>query len=194
VNGSFERKLLVEIVIMLGVCFGAWMMVVQPKRARLNELHTTIAEAQSDPVHQSRLSIERMAAHLATAREDVERLRARNEIGRDSSAMYGLIMGLAKEHDVTVQRLDPGSRSSTSDDTMDVSSFHMSVDGKYKQIAAFLDDVVNIEGFVRPGSLNLTPRGLEGSAMVSANFDCETLSFRLPDALLAMAEKNDADQ
>lgn len=192
-NGSVDRKIIAELIIMLAVCVGAWMIFVQPRVARFEELEVSIAEAERNPALASRNVIEEMAGRLHEIRDEVRIIDARNEFGRDSSEIYGLLMRLAKEHGVIVQRLDPGSTRTADDDDepVEIASFHMSVEGKYRAVAAFLESILDIDGYVRPGSLNLTPIGQDGTALVSARFSCEALTFQIPDALAAIVEDDD---
>lgn len=196
-NEFVDRKLIAECIVLLSVCVGAWLMAVRPKLTRLQELEVSIAEAQSDPARESRQSVEQIAAKLDDVRAQVREIEGQNALGRDSSQMYGLIMDLAKAHDVTVGRLDPGSnaRSGAASDAVEVTAFSMSVGGKYRQVAAFLEGIADIDGFVRPGSLSLTPEGYAGdNALVSAQFACETLNFAVPEALASIVGDDDADE
>ena len=45
-----DRRLGVELLVLVGACIGAWMMIVQPKRAECRELEAKIAEAEKNPV------------------------------------------------------------------------------------------------------------------------------------------------
>ncbi len=195
-NGMIDRKLLAECIILLVVCVGAWLMIVRPKRNQLAGLETQIAHARSDPARESRGTVEQMAARLDDVRYDVRNVIRQNELGRDSSRMYGLIMELAKLHDVSVGRLDPGDRrESGATKGITRTSFSMSVSGRFRQVAAFLEGILKIDGFVRPGSLTLAPDGVAGAnALVTAQFSCQTLSFDVPSALVSIVGDGHADQ
>lgn len=187
----FDRKLVVEMVVLVGVCIGAWMMVVQPKRAECRELEAKIAAAEENPVEHRGAVIEQMASHVDDVRVRVREIRQQSRFGRDVSQMYGLIMGLAKQHDVTVRRLDPSAQARNADALVEVGMFNMSVDGTYERVGNFLQGVEEIDGFVRPGSLSITPIGDDRNQLVSATFVCEALCFNLPAPLAAMVENAD---
>ena len=190
----FDRRMVAEFFIMLAVCVGAWMMIVEPKASELRELEANIAEAERNPGAQSQGSVKHMASQLDTVRTRVRKISRQNEFGRDSSRIYGLIMSLAKEHGVTVDRLDPGSTRADQTDSMQVASFDMRAQGRYAAMASFLDAIENVDGFVRPVRLTLTPRGSAGDELVEARFACEALSFTMPDALTAMVGGDHADE
>lgn len=192
---DLDRKLLAEMAILMTICVGAWAMVVRPKTDELAALHATIESAQADPLRKRHASIELYASRIDSVRARVHEISRLNEISRDASRMYGLIMDLAKAHRVNVQTLDPGSNRRGDDGAsrIDVARFNMRIDGRYEDVAEFLDGIARIEGFVRPGSLTLTPRR-GASAIVDAQFSCETLGFNLPDSLVAMVEAGDAHE
>jgi Tfp pilus assembly protein PilO len=189
-----DRKLGVEMLVLVGVCIGAWMMIVQPKRAEYRELEAKITAAETNPVQERRAAIEHMAGQVAQVRERVREIHGQSRFGRDVSQMYGLIMGLGNTHGVTIRRLDPSTQPRRDGVLVDVGAFNMSIEGTYERVGNFLQGIEDIDGFVRPGSLSLTPIGDDRNALVSATFVCEALSFNLPDALAGMVEKVDAHE
>ncbi len=193
---SFDRKLIAEVVVMLAACIGAWMMIVDPQKGELAELEATIETAKTSPVRASRVQIEQMATRIDAVRTRVREIESESGLARDSSRTYGLIMGLPKEHDVTVRRLDPSpaGRSAAAADPVQVTGFTMSVEGTYERVALFIEGVQALNGFVRPGNLSVRPWGDTGAARVTAQFSCEGLSFTLPDSLTVMLESSDAHQ
>ncbi|MCP3905772.1 MAG: type II secretion system protein M [Planctomycetes bacterium] len=194
-NGIFDRRTVAEFIIILAVCVGAWMLIVEPKVAELGELEASIAEADRNPVLQNQGAVKHMASQLDSVRQRVRAIAQQNEFGRDSSSIYGLIMSMAKEHGVTVDRLDPGSsRAGGNGESVQVASFDMRVQGRYEPMAAFLDAIENIDGFVRPVRLTIAPRGTAGEELVEARFMCEALTFTMPEALTAMVGDDHADQ
>ena len=195
-NASFDRKLIAEAVVMVAVCIGAWMMIVDRQRGALAELEAIIETAKRNPVRASRAQIEQMASRIDAIRTRVRTIEFESGLARDSSRTYGLIMGLAKVHDITVRRLDPSpaGRSPDAADPVQVTGFTMSVEGTYERVALFIEGVQALSGFVRPGILSVTPLGNTGAARVTAQFSCEGLSFTLPDSLTVMLESSDAHQ
>lgn len=195
-NGPLDRQLIAQIIIILAICAGGWMMIVQPQIDELTRLQATIAEIRNSQVPMGEGTIEQMADELAKVRDRFQRIETRNEFASDSTRIYGLIMDLADEHGVTVQRLDPGSdqRSADEDAPVRVTTLDMTIEGGYEQVAIFLESVEHLEGFIRPLTLTLTPREEEGRSFVEARFACQALRFALPDVLTAMVGGNDADE
>lgn len=195
-NGPLDRQLIAQIIIILAICAGGWMMIVQPQIDELTRLQATIAEIRNSQVPMGEGTIEQMADELAKVRDRFQRIETRNEFAGDSTRIYGLIMDLADEHGVTVQRLDPGSdqRSADEDAPVNVTTLDMTIEGGYEQVAIFLESVEHLEGFIRPLTLTLTPREEEGRSFVEARFACQALRFALPDVLTAMVGGNDADE
>jgi len=195
-NGVFDRRMVAEFIILLAVCVGAWMMIVEPKAAELRELEASVAAVEQNPAMNNHGAVKHMASRLDDVRDRARAIARQNEFGRDSSRIYGIIMSLAKEHGVTVDRLDPGASrgGGAGANTVQVSSFDLRVQGRYEAMAAFLSAIENVDGFVRPMQLTLTPRGTVGNESVEARFMCEALTFTMPEALTAMVGDDHADR
>jgi len=195
-NFAIDRETIAQVVIILALCLGGWMMIVEGRIDELAELGATIAEATANPLLEQEGTLDEMVGQLDGVRGRLHRIEKMNGFARDSSRMYSLIMDLAEEHGVVVQRLDPGSgprRSEAEETAVSVTTFDMTVTGGYEQIASFLDAVASLTGFVRPVALTLTPRQDDSGERVEARFACEAVSFALPDALAVMLGGSDAD-
>jgi len=192
--GILDRRSFVELAIMVAVCVGGWLLLVEPRATELRKLEMSIDAAHSNPLINDHGTVERLADQIAEVRDRVAVINRQNEFGRDSSSIYGAITSLASEHKVLLDRLDPGTPTPNADESVLVASFDMRVRGRYRQLAAFLDAVEDIEGFVRPVRLNLIPQSDEGTSIVDARFQCEAVTFRMPDALTALVGDNDVDQ
>jgi len=192
-NLSLDRKFVIETLVILGVCFGAWMFIVGSKRTELRELEVTINEAKQNPLLINATSVERMADQFLDIGERVEEIENQSSFGQDSSHMYDLITQLATEHNLIMHRLDPGTRDGASDSPVQRSTFNMRIEGTYRHVANFIDAVGGIDGFIRPVSLGLTPT-TDGAGMVQALFSCEALSFTVPEVLASARGIHDAQQ
>ena len=194
-NGPLDRQLIAQIVIIVAVCAGGWMTFVEPNIDELHRLEATIAEASSNPLPMGQESIEQMADQFARVRDRFRRIEVRNEFAGDSTRIYGLIMDLAEEHGVTVQRLDPGSDRRSNDEEASVrfTTLDMTIEGGYEQVAVFLEAVEELDGFIRPLTLSITPREEDGRSFVEARFACQAVRFTLPQELTAMVGGADAD-
>ena len=194
-NGPLDRQLIAQIVIIVAVCAGGWMTFVEPNIDELHRLEATIAEASSSPLPMGQETIEQMADQFAQVRDRFRRIEVKNEFAGDSTRIYGLIMDLAEEHGVTVQRLDPGSDRRSNDEEAPVrfTTLDMTIEGGYEQVAVFLEAVEALDGFIRPLTLSITPREEDGRSFVEARFACQAVRFTLPQELTAMVGGADAD-
>jgi Tfp pilus assembly protein PilO len=195
-NLLLSRELLSQVVIILALSVGGWMLIVQPKISELGELKTMVAEAGSDPNAMGEQAIGQMADRMRAVRSRLVEIDAKNRFAEDTSRMYGIVMDLAREHDVVVRQLDPdsGRRAGDDEESIRVASLDLTVQGEYEQIAVFLSAMDSLGGFLRPKSLNVTPQYEEGRRFAEANFSCDVLRFALPEALAAMVGADDADE
>jgi Tfp pilus assembly protein PilO len=190
-NGRPDRRVLAEVVVILAVCVGGWMMMVEPSARALRETEAEIEAARANPILSSRDMIVRMASRMSGVREEVRAVEEKSALGRDSSKMYGLVMQTAKAHGVTVHRLDPGGAhgargTSPKVGAADAATFDMRLAGSYEAIASFLSAIEEMNGFVRPRSLRLTPSGDEAHPLVDAEFTFEAMSFTIPPSLASL--------
>ncbi len=194
-NFMIDRETISQVVIILALCIGGWLLIVEPKLSELQELDAMIAQTTANPMLLAEGTFERMVGQLDDVRDRVGEILTLNSFASDSSHMYGLIMDLADQSGITVQRLDPGTSSGqkSGDDPVQVTSFDMTVEGEYENVASFLHTVDGMTGFVRPVALQLTPKQVNGRDLVEARFACEAVSFALPEVLTAMVGGSDAD-
>ena len=120
-------------------------------------------------------------------------IQTQNAFGDDTSSIYGVVKDLAQEHGVTIKRLAPES-SYTGEDGVKSAVIAVRVEARYAQVASFLDALDQIDGFLRPRSMTLHPRGEVGSAYVDTQVSYEAVSFAIPEALTMLVEEVDADE
>ena len=186
-TGSVDRQLIAQLVIVYGLCFGAWMMLVDPKAAALRKVQAELEASQQRPVLLEQESIEVMAGRMGGVRERLIEVARLNRMAEDSSELYTAIMDLAETSGVTVQLVQPGRvHAPTEESTVSMAQFHVTVEGFYPSVAEFLDAVGDLDGFVRPRHLALTPIDLGEKGYVLARFTCEALRFELPKSLVHM--------
>ena len=192
-NIKLDRQLVSEIVIVLVVCVGGWIMLVERKITALHELEATIDQNTSQLMLADDGGIQRMAARLNGVRDRVRDVASRNRFAQDSSRLYGVVMDLAERHDVSVAHLDPGGRKGPNAPMakLDVRRFHLTGEGTYFAVADFLGTVDQVEGFLRPVMLTVTPKRDAEESLVEFRFDCEAVSLELPQALAALLEVQD---
>ena len=86
----------------------------------------------------------------------------------------------------------PADRSAAEpDEPVRVTQFDMTVEGAYEQIAGFLSALEQLGGYIRPVTITLTPREVDGRALVEARVACEALSLPLPEVLASIVESSD---
>ena len=194
-NIVIDRQLVAQILIMLAICIGGWMVIVEPKLNEINKLEATITEATTNPMLTAQRSVEDMADELQSVRDRLVWIEAQNNFAGDSSQIYGLVMDLAEKHSITVQRLDPGSDRDADDEekTVRVMSFNMLVRGKYIQVAEFMRALEDLSAFICPMTVRLAPAEIDGRMVVEAHIDCEAVSFTMPDELAAMTGASNAE-
>jgi len=191
-TASIDRQLIAQLVIVYGVCFGAWMLLVDPKATALRKVQAELEASQQRPVLLEQESIEVMAGRMGDVRERLIEIDRLNRMAEDSSELYTAIMDLADENGVTVQLVQPGRvHPATEDSSVSASQFNVTVEGLYGSVAEFLDAVGDLDGFIRPRHLSLTPIDMREEDTILARFTCEALHFELPGPLAHMVKGAD---
>ncbi len=164
----------------------------EPIIAEIREEEAYIAEVEQSGVAQMD------AAHLVAAtrridaiRGSVAEIRERSLFAVDSAQIYERFMGLAAEHEVTIDRVTPRGRQtqSTEDSSLTVASFDLAVRGGYEPIARFLGALDSVRGLVQPSRIVVGTVKSDGRTLVEAQVTCEALSVMLPESLAAMVEE-----
>lgn len=194
-NDVVNRDLLAQLVIVLAVCVGGWMILVQPAAQKLAEIESAIDQSKVAATGLNQDGIEKLAGRMDDLRQRVRAVERRNHLNADSSHLYGQIMNLAREHEVTIRRLQPGSgRELSSDGLTGRTNIEIAVEGDYQKVAAFLSVVGKMDGFIKPVSLIISPRqGEMGEDLTSALYTCQALNFTLSDALSQLGGPVDGD-
>lgn len=195
-TGAFNRETIVHVVIAIAVCVGGWVMVVDPMIAEVKELEATVAEVsgQINPDEQSNLT--RIVNQLKSFHSRIEQVVSFNRLSKNPPQFYEAVMALAQKHDVVVDRLvansvEQGDQSTAVDQ---VTTCKITVEGSYGQVGHFLRGMDELDGFVRPVALSVTPVDDVEAGRVRANFDCELVCFLLPDKLVALTQTSQSDE
>ena len=192
-NLPIDREFVAQMVIVLAVCAGAWMMLVQPKQAELAHLQTQLAESGHASQLASEDGIQTLAAKCAAFKKRLQDVHRRNTVVDDTSSLYATIMRLANEHHVHVQAMQPTPpRDLGKQQAVRVARLEMTLSGPYEDVARFLDAVADIDAFIRPATLDLIPINDDQMRSVSARFGCEVLSFNIDTLLASGGEATDA--
>ena len=192
-NSFVDRTMISHAVVILGLCVGAWMWQVQPRMKQLAELDRQIEENQKAKSAFTAQAVEAAVKRLDVAKLRLEQIESSNDLASDSSRFYGLVMDLADANDVQIKSLQPqASQRATTDASAQVTRIDMSVEGRYANVANFLDDISELPAFTMPISVQLTPTVIEQQPLVTANFACAVLKFSIPHNLDSLAGATDA--
>lgn len=195
-SGAFDRETIVHLVIVIAVCMGGWVMVVDPMIAEVGRLEATIAEvsAQVNPDEQSNLT--RIVQQLQSFHSRIEQVVTFNRLSKNPPQFYEAVMALAQEHDVEVDRLiansiEEGDQGSAVEQ---ITTCKITVLGDYDRVGGFLRAADALDGFLRPVALKIVPVDDAQTGQVRADLDCELLCFSLPDKLVALTQKSQPDE
>jgi Tfp pilus assembly protein PilO len=186
-----DRNFLVQTGVILVAAVGAWLMLVEPMVAETRKLENVIEDAQGRTADlQTEHSV--AIARLPTIRDKVREIRRRNSLVSDTTELSASIFSLADEYGVEIRLLDPGGWSSGDlKRVVRINEIKMSVEGEYEVVARFVAAACELGGFIRPKSLELTPRQSSGDRRVVANCTLETMQFRIGEQLVSLEGADD---
>ncbi len=193
-NLPIGREFFAQIFIILGICVGGWMVLVEPSKARLHELEQIIAEHHAQSAALNHSIVEKIAVQAPVLRALCREVESRSRLAQDSSGLYGLVMDLAKAHQLQVQNLSPRLDSGgTAARTVHRARTDVTMEGEYEQLAGFLQALDELDAYIRPTSLSLSPTGREGRPRVAVQLGFEAFGFDLPPVLSKMTGGHDRD-
>ena len=185
-----DRELLVQAFIVLSLCAGEWMFLVQPGARELRALDA-ISKQQRHIAASIDYSSLRISADKAfSMRERTRAIYDAGQFSANSAALYDRIPAQAKAHGVQVKNLRPGieRKSGEKGRTFVVTRLDMTVEGDFERIARFLESMDEIGGYLRPVSVQIAPSNAEGGSFASMQLGFEAIRFDLPDSLMAFVE------
>lgn len=185
-----DRDLLVQAVIALSLCIGGWLFLVQPGAKELAELDSVIADRRRLAGSMDHKTLEEDADRAPQIRRRAREIYTAGHFSKDSSALYGRISSLAKEHNVKVKNLRPGveHQGGSKDHPFTVTRIDMTVDGEFEQIAMFLEAMSEMGAYVRPVFVQIAPGKGEVGTFTVMQLGFEAVRFNLPDSLMAFVE------
>jgi hypothetical protein len=184
VNLPVDREFVAQAVIVAAVCAGAWIMLVQPKAQELARLERQIAETDHAGEALTPQGIEALAARITVSGQRLEEIRRHNAVAEDTSVLYGTIMGLATRRSVRVLAVQPSPLKETAKDSeIQAARLTINVQGRFDDVARFLDDMTGVDAFIRPMSLQVTPADEIGEGAVNVHFGCDVLAFNSDNVL-----------
>ncbi len=184
-----DREMLTQVAVVVGVCLGGWMVLVQPRVQELSEL-----EAANEARRQFAASFKAMPTELVADQTDrlnvlCDDIEARSRLSADTAQLFGLIMALAAEQHVEVRNLQPRVESVPGSKTMSITKIDMSADGDYAALTGFLSALQHLRANVRTWSAQITPASDKDKRIASMQLGCETLSFTLPEVVQKLRRK-----
>jgi Tfp pilus assembly protein PilO len=192
-NLAVDRDFIAQVVIVLAVCAGAWLMLVQPKTREVKRLEAELAAAEDASGMATQEGVESLVAKVDGFRMRLSEIRARSAVAEDTSSLYATIMRRAAEQQVRVQSLQPAPLKELGKNSpVRVARLAMTVEGRYDDVARFLDSVAEIYAFIRPASLQLIPVDGQQPDQVSARYGCDVLAFAVDSALAGIGETRNA--
>ena len=189
-TSSFDRTLFTHGVVAVGVCIGAWVLLVRPHVRKLQAAQAMVVVQERSSQGVNQWDFEKAAQRMRSIKIRVAQIESCNSLMNDSSRLYGQIMDLAAAHHVLIQNLQPGAAKLSADAKCSVSRIDLTVDGSYEDVADFLDALDQIQGFIRPTSLSLSPIRDASQPGVVAHFSCDAISFQMPEALAAQGDEH----
>lgn len=179
-----HREVIAQLVIILAVSLGGWLVFVHPKAKKLEDVNRVLFAASSagDPLGEK--TIAQLASQMSEGRERLQSLEHLNLLADNTTVLYGLFNQLGATHQVTVRSISPGTEAKPSEDgSYTAIRIDMTLLGRYENVADFIDAVGDLPGHVRPVTLTLTPENDGPDHMTLANFSCEVLRFEMPEVL-----------
>ncbi|MCH8823986.1 MAG: hypothetical protein IH984_10800 [Planctomycetes bacterium] len=190
----FDRDLVIRFIIGFSLTLGAWIFFAQPRAAELSRLEKTVSEFHKQTSSLGIAASEQIARDVQAMLWQLDQISARNSVSRDSARLYGHIKELANRHDVHVQKLQPTPEPpNRRNDMFTNSKVHMTIQGEYAAIAAFIDSLQEFGGHVRPNSLYLGTLPSQSQEIVNVRLACDVISFELPETLVQMQEETHGD-
>ena len=87
--GAIDREFLSQIIIVLSMCIGGWVMFVKPKADELRSLEQKIGENRLKITTIAHETVARVAAHAPEIRLRCTEIYERGALAKNSSALYG---------------------------------------------------------------------------------------------------------
>jgi len=193
VSGLIDRTMIAQAVITIAACIGGWLVFVEPQAVEAQQLEEEIRVGSQHAAGIDQDTVQRLAQQLEQVRSRIRTIEERGEITRDSSYLYSIIMDLARTHHVSVGSLNPGSvttargrsRGSSNDGLAVHREISVTASGRYADIAAFVDAVQSLRGYIDVQYLSVAAASGEPN-IVNVRLTCRSVRFVLPETLRDM--------
>ena len=190
---AMDRNMLMEAMTAVAVCFGIWMVVIQPMVNEVGDLEQRITDAGEADDH---ASLERLADQLQHVSTRVIEIKKNNEFALDTSGIYTALRRLGLKHEVKIANIDLGQQPKESNQSKGPQpvSFSIVAAGSFNAVAAFLGDVDHINGFIRVTAVDLRKEEDEGRNLITSRIQLDALRFAIPVELDGGKDKRDVDE
>lgn len=183
-QGILDREFISQIVIILAISLGGWIIFVHPKAVALRETYAVLGTNVSFDSTQSGKSIEGLSSKIRSGRKLIDEISYLNSLADDTTLLYGLISELGARHEVLIKSLNPGSEIRYEESRgFTYTRIEMILEGRFEKIGSFIQAVNELPGFIRPQSLVLKPGVSKDGEHTLANYSCDLLHFEVPEAL-----------
>lgn len=184
-----QRAALVNGVIMVALCVGGYMMLVDGPRQRATDARVeaeAIAEQLKDADSQ-REDVPRLTSVREKIRSESARLADQGRLARDDRELYSTVMALADTSGVMVEQLLPAKlppkppvplgQAGPPDARDGQAAYNIAAVGTYAQVAEFIRGLRTTMGHTLVRSVRMTPTMDEESQIVRAVIETEHYAF-----------------
>lgn len=183
-QGILDREFISQIIIILAISLGGWIIFVHPKAVALRETYAVLGTDVSFDSTKSGQAIEGLSIKISSGRKLLDDIEFLNNLADDTTLLYGLISDLGARHDILVKSLNPSSDIRHAESRgFTYTRIEMILEGRYEKIGSFIQAVNELPGFIRPKSLVLKPGISKDGEHTLANFSCDLMHFEIPEVL-----------
>ncbi len=185
-----DRDLLIQAFIVVSLCVGGWMFLVEPGARELRDLEAISRDHRRVAASMDYRSLQNSADKAPMIRQRASAIFAAGHFAANSAALYDRITAHSKTHDVQVKNLRPGVEREMGDKghRFIVTRIDMTVEGDYERIARFLEAMDEIGAYLRPVSVQIAPSKGEFGSSTVMQLGFEAIRFHLPESLMALVE------
>ncbi len=189
-NLPIDRDLCVQAFIVLSLCAGGWMFVVEPGARELRDLDAISKQQRHIAASIDYKSLQTSADKAAQMRKRTTAIFEAGQFSTNSAALYDRITAQAKAHEVKVKNLRPGieRQMGKKGHTFVVTRLDMTVEGDFERIARFLEALDEFGAYLRPVSVQIAPSKGAGGSSAVMQLGFEAIRFDLPESLMAFVE------
>ncbi len=189
------RDRLTHFVIALSIVAGSYLLLVEPQKRAFEQLEAQVQElrlqAAAAPGEQADSNLE-SAERLEQLRRVAQEIQQGNEPYLDATRLYEDITALADSRGLELGPFSPKHREASREEPA-VLSLRLTASGAYQGLTEFISAIEFQAGFSRIVELGVRPTGDKSDPTVRATIQVEFLKFEVPEALVSLVERQDAE-